>query len=343
MSSRRMTLVAAMALLAVAILTVPVALAHVPELPEEGATLSTATVVSDPAKSWALYAELHGAAEPWYFRMELREGDRLWLQLLTPEEGAFAPSLAVMGPGLSGVGEAPPFVEVPANASVVLVNGSRDGAEYEPFTPGAYFFTAELDQRVGATGTYHVAVFEPSRGGAFSLAVGYKEEFSATEWVGLPFALMRINRWEGEGWALIIGPAVAAVVAGLALVVLRGMRLGHRYGAFQWLCIASGLLSAGTGVGVLVQMLDAAALSGLVASMGITMLFVLLPIVLGAVVVRVGLATKGPPALSDRLGLMLLGALSLGLLAGYVVGPALAFAAGVLPPGLAMRGLTPTE
>jgi len=173
--------------------------------------------------------------------------------------------------------------------------------------------------------------------------VGYKEEFSATEWVGLPFQLMRINRWEGEGWAFILGPAVVTVAAGLALVVLRGMRLGHRYGAFQWLCVVSGLLSMGTGAGVLVQMLDAAALTGLVGSMVITLLFVLLPVVFGTVISRVGLATKGPPALSDRLGLALLGALSMALLAGYVVGPVLAFVACALPPGLAMRGLTPTE
>jgi len=330
-------------LLALVLLILPVASAHVPELPEEGSTLATATVVTDPAKSWALYGELHEAAEPWYFRMELRAGDRLWLQLLTPEEGAFAPSLAVMGPGLAPAVVAPPFVEVSANASVVVVNGTRGEADYEPFTPGAYFFTAELDRKVDVDGTYYVAVFDPSRGGAFSLAVGYREEFSATEWVGLPFALMRINRWEGEGWAFILGPAVVTVAAGLAFIVIRGMRLGHRYGAFQWLCVVSGLLSVGTGAGVLVQMLDAAALSGFVASMGITMLFVLLPAVIGAVTVRVGLATKGPPALSDRLGLILLGALSLGLLAGYIVGPVLAFAAGALPPGLAMRRLTPAE
>jgi hypothetical protein len=330
-----------MALLA--IVMAPVALAHVPELPDEGSTLGTATVVSDPAKSQALYGELHGAAEPWYFRMELRAGDRLWLSLLTPEEGGFTPSLVVMGPGLAPSGEAPSYVEVPANASVLVINGSREKVDYEPFTPGAYHFTAELDRKVDADGTYYVAVLEPSRGGAFSLAVGYKERFSVTEWVGLPFQLMRINRWEGEGWAFILGPAVATVVAGLALIVLRGMRLGHQYGAFQWLCVVSGLLSVGTGAGVLSQMLDAAALSGLVASMGITLMFVLLPAVFGAVMVRVGLATKGPPALSDRLGLLLLGALSMGLLAGYIVGPVLAFVAAALPPRLAMWGLTPTE
>lgn len=321
----------------------PVALAHVPQLPSEGETLATATTVEDPAKSWALYGELEGAGHPWYFRMELAAGDRIWLSLLTPEEDdIFAPSLALMGPGLAPEGAVPPFVEVPEDASAVVYNGTRDGAEYEPFTPGAYFHTVEVDEKAPANGTYYVAVYDDTRGGAFSLAVGYKEEFSFVEWVGLPVQLARINRWEGEGWVLILGPAVATVLGGVALVGWRSTRSGTRPSLFQWLAVLSGLLATGTGVGVLFQMLDAAALSGFVGSMAITMGFVLMPMLFGGLLVRAGLKAGPTPRPPDRLALVVLGALCLGLLAGYLVGPVLAFAAAALPPRLAaMLGSAP--
>ncbi len=338
-SSAAALLVALLATTAV----LPVALAHVPQLPSEGETLATATVVEDPAKSWALYGELEGAGRPWYFRMELAAGDRIWLSLLTPEEDeGFAPSLALMGPGLAPEGEVPPFVEVPDGASAVVLNGTRDGADYEPFTPGAYFFTVEVDEKAPADGTYYVAVYDAVRGGAFSLAVGYKEEFSLVEWVGLPVQLARINRWEGEGWALILGPAVATVLGGVALVGWRATRSGTRPSLFQWLAVLSGLLAVGTGLGVLVQMLDAAAVSGFVGAMAITMGFVLMPMLFGGLLVRAGLRAGATPRPPDRLALVVLGVLCLGLLAGYLVGPVLAFAAAALPPRLAaMLGSAP--
>lgn len=313
------------------------ALAHVPQLPGGGGSLHTAIPVSEPTKSWAIYEHLHEANETVYFRLEMRSGDRLWLSLLTPEEGAFTPSLAIMGPGIADNGTLPAGIERPPGAGALVLEGSRGTAEYEPFTPGAYYFTVEHDSVVNATGTYYVAVYSSAGTGAFSLAVGLRESFTLKEWTLMPAALLRVYRWEGHSWAFILGPPVAVVVAGLAIMVLLARRRGAAFDLFQWMAVLAGLLSLGTAVNVTAQMLAAAAtLGGATGGMGITLMFILLPAVFGLAMARTGLQARGPPTGSDRVMMVVLGALSIGLLAGYILGPAFAFAAALLPERIAM-------
>jgi len=312
------------------------ALAHVPQLPGGGGSLHTAIVVSEPTKSWAIYEHLHEANETVYFRLEMRSGDRLWLSLLTPEIGAFSPSLAIMGPGIADNGTLPAQVERPPGVGAMALEGKRGSADYEPFTPGAYFFTVEHDSIVNATGTYYVAVYSTSGTGAFSLAVGLRESFTLKEWTTLPVALLRVYRWEGHSWAFVLGPPVATVVAGLAIAVLLARRRGAGYDLFQWMAILAGLLSLGTAANVTAQMLDAATTSGATGGMAITLLFILLPAVFGLAMCRTGLQTGGPPTGAERVMMVVIGALSLGFLAGYIVGPAIAFAAALLPSRIAM-------
>jgi hypothetical protein len=314
-----------------------VSLAHVPQLPGGGGSLSTAIVVKEPTKSWAIYEHLHEANETVYFRLEMRSGDRLWLSLLTPETGAFTPSLAIMGPGIADNGTLPARVERPPGAGVLALDGSRGAAEYEPFTPGAYYFTVEHASVVNTTGTYYVAVYSTSGTGAFSLAVGLRESFTLKEWTTLPLTLLRVYRWEGHSWAFILGPPVATIAVGLAVAVLLARSRGAGHDLFQWMAILAGLLSLGTAANVTAQMLDAAAtLGGATGGMGITLMFILLPAVFGLAMGRTGLHAKGPPTGTDRVVMVVLGALSIGLLAGYIIGPAIAFAAALLPERIAM-------
>ena len=313
------------------------ALAHVPQLPGGGGSLHAAIVVSEPTKSWAIYEHLHEADETVYFRLEMRSGDWLWLGLLTPETGAFAPSLAIMGPGIAENGTLPARVERPPGAGAMALEGRRGGADYEPFTPGAYYFTVEHDSIVNTTGTYYVAVYSTSGTGAFSLAVGLRESFTLKEWTLMPVALLRIYRWEGHSWAFILGPPVATIAVGLAVAVLLARRRGAAFDLFQWMAVLAGLLSIGTAANVTAQMLDAAAtLGGATGGMGITLMFILLPVVFGLAMGRTGLQAKGPPTGADRVMMVVLGALSIGLFAGYLVGPAVALAAALLPESIAM-------
>jgi hypothetical protein len=65
--SARFLLLAALTV-AVFVLWASAALAHVPQLPDRGPTLETATVVDDPATSWVFYGtspDLRASVPPW--------------------------------------------------------------------------------------------------------------------------------------------------------------------------------------------------------------------------------------------------------------------------------------
>ena len=96
--SARSLLLAALTV-AVFVLWASAALAHVPQLPDRGPTLETATVVDDPATSWVFYGTSESPGEVWYYRLDLSSGDRLYLQLLTPGPEGFCPPWLSWVPG----------------------------------------------------------------------------------------------------------------------------------------------------------------------------------------------------------------------------------------------------
>jgi hypothetical protein len=168
----RFSLWCGIALLCIILLTV--AQAHVPITTGDNEAIETATHIHDPLKSWAVYAELREGGVANYFEFEMEQGQRLRLSLFTPRESAFTPGLVVMGPGIEPQGTVPAFVTVPAGLDARVVEGQRpDRGSYEPFTPSALYELADLDTTVTAAGTYYVAVYEPTNGGRYGLAVGY--------------------------------------------------------------------------------------------------------------------------------------------------------------------------
>lgn len=304
---------------------------------EYGRDLGSATSVSDALKSQVFYGRLGTGGDARYFAMDLQQGERLRLAVLTPDGSSFAPSLAVMGPGLVPEGSLPAYVEAPSGSGAMVVAGRRTTPDYEPFTPGAYYFTAEIDMEAPASGRYHVAVFDPEHAGAFSLAVGHRGHFSAAEWVLLPYSLLRIDMWAGDGLLLAVGPAVLALLLGLGLVAWRLSVSRRRLGVFQWIAMTAGLLYMGTAARVLAQMIQAATVVGFAGGMAITVAFIVLPLAGGALICRFAWKTDAP-TLGVRIGLAALGVAGLGLATGYVVGPVLALIAAGLPTGVAVVG-----
>ncbi|NIS14356.1 MAG: hypothetical protein GWN18_19660, partial [Thermoplasmata archaeon] len=215
------------------------ALSHSPIDPEDGESLGTATRVYDPAKSWAIYGHLDGSGDTWYFKMDLEAGDRLYLSLLSTEED-FVPHMVVMGPGWERPANVTIDVDVPEGYGWVLVEAEPAEAEFEPFTPGSYYHVAKFDQEVDGEGTYYVAVHSDEGGGPFSLAVGYQETFTAREWLSLPVSLIGIYRWEGQGWGVILGPALLVLIAGMAFLLWYTRRQGREQTLFQWTSALSG-------------------------------------------------------------------------------------------------------
>jgi len=313
---------------------VPPVLAHTPlEMEEENHSLETALEIPNPTKSWTLYEELHEAGEAEYFELHLGPGERLRISLYLPrnEDPGFSPNLVVMGPGIASMGEMPGFIEVPEGAGVALVESERpERPEYEPFTPTSYYYVADYDTEVTVEGHYYFAVYEPDGEGRYGLAIGYKEEFTLVEWVKIPLDVIGIRLWEGQPLLLFFAPVLLALMAGYGLLFWRS-RIG--LSAFNLACATAGLLYVGSGLVILMEMaisLYGAAYDSLAF---LTVVFVLLPVLLGYAVLRKVHRGQAEISTRDRIVFVALGVLGLFVWAGFLVGPVLAVLAGILPSG----------
>ncbi len=303
--------------------------AHVPRLTGQGASLETAIVVEDPAVSSVYYGVIKGPGDVWYYRMDFQSGERIYLQLISPQKSGPPPSLALMGPGLTPEGLLPPRVESPPGAAVIVREGSAGEAEYEPFTPGAYYYPATIDMPAPADGTYYAAVFNRDGSGPFGLAIGYLEKYTVPAWVRLPLDLTRIYAWQ-EGWLVTVLPGLVVLLVGGALLVGRGRR--RTRSAAAWLTLSSALLYFGSAATVLTQMILAAEKSGFSAAMGVTLAFILLPLLMGGVLLWLGLTMAVVTSPGRRVVLVALAAMGVAVLAGFILGPVLALAAALVPP-----------
>ena len=138
--------------------------AHVPEFAGDNEELESATMIDNPAKSWAIYGELQDGVKVNYFRMNLQEGDRIYLSLLVttdPAEDGFTPSFAIMGPGFNHEDEEendhvlPHFVQYPENYGIIAVEGEREPeATYEGFTPSSFYTVGEINMHAPQAGVY---------------------------------------------------------------------------------------------------------------------------------------------------------------------------------------------
>ncbi|MCP8307066.1 MAG: hypothetical protein H3Z49_08235 [archaeon] len=312
---------------------IPVVLAHTPlQPPIDNESLETALLISDPTKSWALYAELHEGGEAEYYRLDMGDGERLYTQLFIPtsEKNDFLPNLAIMGPGIASHDVIPEYVEVPEGAGVMLVEAQRpDEPSYEPFTPSSSYFLAQVDLEVSSTGTYFIAVFEPSQGGRYGLAIGYREEFGLDEWIRVPIDVIGIHQWEGQSLAFILAPMIATVIIGFGLFIWK--RKGMFRNVFYLTGVSAGLLYIGSGAMMFTQMILALTTANPDLSVFVTIVFALIPILLGIAIIR--LTTKDRDGISKRVRVLLalLGFLGLFAWAGLIVGPALSLLTSVLP------------
>jgi hypothetical protein len=310
-------------------------LGHSPVRPDHGEDLEHATEVGDPLKSWAIYGHLDEGGDVWYFTFEMEEGDRLRLSMFTPHEEGFEPTVVVVGPGVPSNDTVPGGVEVPPGDRAMVVETTVGEPSFEPFTPSGHYQLLDENVYVEVTGRYHVVVLSDDDGGEFGLAIGYLEQFTAGEWVTLPASILGIYRWEGQSWAAIMAPAVLYIGGMLAYLMLVARRGKGPTGLFQLLALASGLLVGGWAMVFLFQMTRALAVTGPTAAAALSGTFVLVSVLLSYKAMRTAMDVDGPPAAGDRLALVVVGAVALGLYSGFIVGPLLALLAAALPPGVA--------
>jgi predicted Na+-dependent transporter len=105
----------------------------------------------------------------------------------------------------------------------------------------------------------------------------------------------------------------------------------------------TGLLFLGTGATVVSQTILSISRSPLDASVIVTLIFVILPISLGLLAIRLAVRTPVRWTLRSRLYLVLLGCAGLAIWAGFLIGPALVIAAAVIPSKAAPAAMPEVE
>jgi len=319
-------------LLLTIIFSVPVALAHTPlKLKEDNHSLETALEIKNPTKSWTLYREIHETDEAYYYKLDLRPGERLVISLYAPrnEDPNFAPNLIVMGPDIQSKGEVPMHIETPKGVGVAVIESHRPSKpEYEPFTPSSYFYLADVDVTISNGGTYYFAIYEPSSEGRYGLAVGYREVFTLSEWLLIPLNVISIHMWEGQPLAFILAPLILTLLIGLGFMFFK---IQSRKILSTYLGFIGGLLFIGSGFMTLMQMLMALTGVESTSSAAITTVFIVLPILMGFQIMRSAHKTNDGLTLKERATLAILGVAGLFIWAGILLGPILVFLASVVP------------
>ncbi len=308
--------------------------AHVPVAPEPGETLDTAVEILNPTKSWVVYSDLHEGEEPHYFRFQIEQGERIRLTLMIPisqDPSQFHPVMALMGPGLLNEGSVPSYLETPESGGVVIVESGMPHPEYEGFTPTSFYAMANIDTIASQTGTYFLAVYEPSSGGRFALALGYIESFSLDEWILVPFSVMIIHQWNGQSLLFIISPFVATVIVGLAYLLMKRQDLRGRSRLSSWLVITGGLTFVASGVATLFQMVVAISTVPANAQVVVTAAFAMIPLLLGLSTLRIALREEWEHESSAPMKLLVIGVVAPFAWAGLLIGPVL-----VIIPSLAV-------
>jgi len=314
---------------------VPGVLAHAPLKPGDNESLATATLIPDPTKSWAIYGELHEGGEAQYYRFNMTEGQKIHVMLFKStrsEEAEFLPSFVLMGLGISEQGDVPDYVEKPPDARTFVAEGEQPAqATFEPFSPSSFYSLADVTLDAPATGTYYIAVFESTMGGHYGLAVGDRESYTLDEWILIPFNLLSIYQWEGQSVILVFAPMILTLVIGIGLMILRSKNKKTPRTLHGWIGSIAGLLFMGSGATVLFQLAFSLIQTSLGSEAAITIVFALIPILLGIGTLRLSWTAEQKTDLKSRIYLAVLGVAALFAWAGLIIGSALAIIASALP------------
>jgi hypothetical protein len=306
--------------------------AHVPISADNNKNLNTALSVENPLKSYAIYGHLHDAGDMGYYQFNLNAGDQLKLSLMSTGFDAPVPDMVVMSPGNSeSINDLPQTIDVPPGYRAEMIKGQKPvTAEYEPFSPAAVFNVASYTKNITQPGTYYVAVISPADETQYSVAVGYLEEFSLQEWVLVPINLINTHLWEGQSIIAILTPFLAIFILGLILIARRERDNKIKKPLSFWLATIAGLCYLGGASIVLVQMVRVLRVTGPSAGVIITLIFALIPILLGIWALRIA-RSPSPQSKKDRVSLGIIGLLGLLFWAGLIIGPVIAIIAALVP------------
>ncbi|MBN2488468.1 MAG: hypothetical protein JXA98_05525 [Methanosarcinaceae archaeon] len=318
------------------LLSVSFVLAHSPIIPDNNERLDSATIISDPTKSWVVYGELHESMEAQYYRFNISKDQSIHLSLLkstNPDNRDFLPDFALMGPGIQNQGDIPEYVEIPAQAGVTVLTGEQPSrATYEPFSASSFYHLAELEMNAPVSGTYYIAVYGPTKGGHYSLAVGDRETYSLFEWILIPIRLISIYQWDGQSMLMIFLPVIVVFAMG-ALIMVFWKKSWIPETPFEYAGVLAGLLFFGSSAMIFFEMVLALTRAPVVPEVAITIITGLFPILLGVTALLVIYKNREKVDIRKRAYFIIIGILALFLWAGFLVGPCIALLASIMPSG----------
>ncbi len=342
------------------------AVGHVPLIGGGNEDISSALHISNPAKSWAIYAVLENETVH-YFSFDVREGERIYLGLLKstdPADEGFLPDLLLIGPGIgiqsSPSAQLPEGNTSPEGAAVLLENSAipknivlpeslkdlgalaADGREgittYEPFGPSSFIELAEINLSAPQSGWYYAAVYENTMKEEASLAAAEPVAKG-----GGHYGLVVGYREEFSFTDRMIAPIQIAsvyiwegqsiimiLIPYLVALIAGGLiyRRGSRRSSFSLAGTFAGFLFLGTSSLVITQMIYSLSRAPYGPEVYITMAIILFHALLGVASIRLA---RGGAGILQRSLLAVIGTLALLGGSGMILGPILAVSASFLP------------
>jgi len=211
-------------------------------IPTDGSNIdiSSALEIPDPIVSWAMYEELGNNAL--YYKFDAKKGDKLFANIVIPKlDGLenFTPSLVFIAPSftinlitelkvLDSTKSFPFSTPDGYDAIVFDYDGVLPSKEfYEPFGQITYWERQEINLLIPVDATYYLAVYDANGNyGKLALAVGYIEDFSASDFLTvLPSAWFE-SRYFVEDYSTPILSiiVVIGIIGGLSFLVYRRVK-----------------------------------------------------------------------------------------------------------------------
>ena len=151
--------------------------------------------------------------------------------------------------------------------------------------------------------------------------------FGIDEWLLIPIDVLSIREWEGQSLGLVLTPLLATLAGGLLVIIWLKKKLPRTLRF--WTVSVAGLLYLGSGFMIIMQMLIALSSAKVDLSVILTLIFAILPILLGILIVRMGLRETFESRTRILIGI--LGLLGFVTWSGLLVGPMIAVLSSILP------------
>ena len=305
--------------------------AHAPLSVGSNEDIANATLISNPEKSFVIYTELHESGEAQYYHFPMQKGEILYGSLQVPGPNSMVPNIVIIGPGIESTGNVPSFIDVPAGSGAMVIPGKSPGKpSYEPFSPQPIYEVTSYNVTVPRDGDYYIAVYGPN-GGKYSLAPGFLEQFTPSEWLMIPWSVVSIHLWEGQSPWVVFVPMILVVIGGLVLIVIYRKEPGLQQDPVRWMILISGLMYLGGAAMTALQIIHAVRVTGYANEVIVTLMFIAGPIILGIFAIMEGIRKPQPKSLlRSGIKMVVIGLLGLLVWAGLIIGPILAFISGII-------------